>query len=243
MAILCVIIHGYSKDKLEQIRKVGSKFKEIWIFSNLSINEKPVNNSKLKIFVHDNKNFEFSGYKEALIQLSKLDNRYSLSHVVILNDTLFVSHSFLWKLIINYNLKRSITGVLGDVRSYTHERFLASWLFIFQFNLELINELLEYLEYGIHESTNPIHQLNKEINDWLLTNSLYKGWYGASPHLDSSTFHRKRITIIIERSLSQELLRNNIVFDNAYPKLLYQIAHFHDRLITLSKKLRKRLLT
>lgn len=195
-----------------------------------------------------NAHFEFSGYLEALDQMS------GPGPFLLINDTFFYNHATrLWCRALhhwNQRLVRQPTQevwILGDVRREKEvfpekdANFLASWLFYLpnRASLEVLAACLSQLT--TEELPEPSIGYQTYVNRWLQSNGPWRGWHGQR---NEAALARKRRVIRLEHRLSQ-LLQQGGWMQGAdeylvwYP-LLRLYERFKTRLLAISSKSSKK---
>lgn len=183
-----------------------------------------------------NTHFEFSGYLEALAQMS------GPGPFLLINDTFFYNHAtWLWCAALhrwNQQLAdqpKELAWVLGDVR---HEKeifpekdgsFLASWLFYLpnRASREVLAACLSQLT--TESLPEPSIGYQTYVNRWLQSKGPWGGWHGER---SEAALARKQRVIRLEHRLSQLLQQGGWMRGADEYLVGYPLLRLYERLKT-----------
>lgn len=194
-----------------------------------------------------NSNFEFSGYDAGAYWIANRESSIWID-CVILNDTIFESHSHLH--IITYlkkilQIDMQTEAIAGMVFDFKGIKYIPSYLFRLKIERERVIKNLNFFTCKIQfEKANTI-QYKSAIKNWLQPNKFWAGWHKAIPGrpLDKSTYERKKTAIQLEHSLLErfKLTTNGQVIDVKRNNIAIKITAFIDRVFINKIKIISRL--
>ena len=230
--IFCFLVYKLNSSLEKKILNF-SKHGKIYICYHLTEIKKKNGINYIK---YDNEFFEFSGYLKIIKKLKNFNSNNQ--KVVIVNDTLFYNHNFVWEILLKNNNIRN-NYIYGDIRRT--DNLLASLLYVFILNRKNLLILEESINFGIKKIRNNEidNKLIEKIDNWLLNDHILFGWHNSGPKLNKDTYNRKRTTILLENYSSIFLNKKNKLrfFPNYF--IFHFLINLFDRLINLKNKLFK----
>lgn len=204
-------------------------------------------NGELTSFQGMNSSFEFSGYDAGASWIANREINTWLD-CVILNDTIFESHSRLH--IITYlkkilQLDIQTTAIVGMVFDFKGIEYIPSYLFRLKIEREKIIKHPNFFSSRLPLEGTTTIQYKSAIKNWLQPNKFWSGWHKAIPGkpLDESTYERKKIAIQLEHSLLErfKLTTDGQVIDLKSNNIAIIITAFIDRVFINKIKISSRL--
>ncbi|HAS6244266.1 TPA: hypothetical protein I7174_20265 [Vibrio vulnificus] len=184
-----------------------------------------INDDGTKAANQSNRFFEFSGYHNGfkLSQLNWCDSN-ERRNIIILNDTIFVSHFFFYYVFILRKAKKIIKdlsfkrgAILGHSQTKFHGKVVPTCFFIVSGSNDILKSL-RFMPDNLFEDDGETFSSNdlevnelyvadsmlfdEHIKSWLYPKSIFRGWYGLDyfEPIKSSVYIRKRTAIYLEHS-------------------------------------------